>query len=152
MMKHFLFIMILSFMFIFSFSFDVYTEKQVESDEAIILNKLFYSNILKTSPIKRNLLIDALQNKIIQGKGYVELVESKERYHRRFRIIIIDSEAVNLNIRLYIFTNNEEYLKLLTKGDLFEFKGQFVTYTQLGTRRDSYIFDIILEDGALVVK
>lgn len=118
----------------------------------IVLNKEFYSDFLKIDPIKRDFYLDTKLNNIIQGRGYVESVDIYERYQKKYRIIITDSEALNLNIRYNIFTNNGDYLTLLKKSELFEFKGQFVIYTPLNSRKDSYIFDIILSSGALIVK
>ena len=130
----------------------LYSKAEERSEDPLILNKMYYSSFLKIAPIKRDCFLDEALNKVLRGRGYIEAVESFNRYNRRFRIILIDSEALKLNIRLYIFTNNEEYLKTLKKGDLFEFNGQFVLYTPLNSIRDSYIFEVILEDGSLMVK
>ncbi len=120
--------------------------------KVIQLNHEFYADLIKSKALTRDILLNGMQGAIVQGSGYVESVEKNERYRRHFRITAIDNEASELNIRLYIFADNEEYLTLLKKGDLFDFKGQFVIFTPLNSRRDSYIFDIILEDGALSVK
>ncbi len=129
-----------------------YANTDKNSNELIILNKDFYSNFFKIDPIKRDFYLDKMLNKILQGKGYVESVESYERYQKEYRIVIKDSEALNLNIRYNIFTDNRDYLTLLKKSELFEFRGQFIIYTPLNSRKDSYIFDIILSSGALIVK
>ena len=130
----------------------LYSKSAKVSDAPIILNKKYYYSLKRLPPIKRDAFFDEALNKIIQGKGYIESIEKFDRYKRQFRIVIIDSKAQNLNIRLYIFTNTEEYLQALKKGDVFQFKGQFVLYTPLNSRRDSYILDIILEDGSLLVE
>jgi hypothetical protein len=121
-------------------------------NKVIQLNHEFYYDLLKSKPLARDVLLNGMQGAIVQGSGYVESVEKSERYRRHFKITAIDSEASDLNIRLYIFVDNEEYLTLLKKGDSFDFKGQFVIFTPLNSRRDAYIFDIILEEGALSVK
>ena len=90
-------------------------------------------------------------NKIIAGKGYVQTVDTHKRYNRQFRIII-SNKSTKPDILIYIFTDSDEYISILNKDDPFEFKGQFIIYTPLNSKRDSYIFDIILEDGALVVE
>jgi hypothetical protein len=120
--------------------------------KVIQLNHEFYTDLIKSKALTRDILLNGMQGAIVQGRGYIESVEKNERYRRHFRITAIDTEASELNIRLYIFADNEEYLTLLKKGDSFDFKGQFVIFTPLNSRRDSYIFDIILEDGALSVK
>jgi hypothetical protein len=121
-------------------------------NKVIQLNHEFYADLLKSKALARDVLLNGMQGAIVQGSGYVESVEKSERYRRHFRITAIDNEASDLNIRLYIFADNEEYLTLLKKGDSFDFKGQFIIFTPLNSRRDSYIFDIILEEGALSVK
>ena len=133
-------------------SSQVFSETREKPISVIQLNKEFYTNFSRSSPIERDILLNKMLNEVLQGRGYVESVEKIERYHRNYRIVAIESEALNLNIRFYIFTDNEEYPYLLKKGDFFDFKGQFIIYTPLSSRRDSYIFDIVLEDGALVVK
>ncbi len=121
-------------------------------DKIIQLDHEFYSNIVKSKPLARDVLLNGMQGAIVQGSGFVESVEKSERYRRHFRITAISNETSDLNIRLYIFAGQEEYLTLLKKGDSFDFKGQFVIFTPLNSRRDAYIFDIILEEGALSVK
>ncbi len=150
-MKHNLKIILSFVLLILSLNFKGYSDKKENSANPIALDKRFFSDFQKTDIIRRDLLLDELLNKILQSKGQVESVGSYERYHRRFRIIINNTNNTP-SIRFYIFTDNDEYLKLLNKNDLFEFKGQFVIYTPLSSNRDSYIFDIILEDGALVVE
>lgn len=130
---------------------NVYPDTEEIPAKPIILNKKFYSKFIKTEAIKRDLFFDEILNKILQARGIVEAVGTFKRYHRQVRIII-NSEIKKPSIQFFIFTDNEEYLSILNKGDIFEFKGQFVIYTPLNSARDSYIFDIILEDGALVVK
>lgn len=120
--------------------------------EIIKLDKEFYSAFIKKQAVKRDNFLRAMFNRTLQGRGYIESAGSYQRYHRNYRIKIIDSESLSLNIKIYVFTDNEEYLKILKKGDLFEFKGQFIISTPLSSSRDSYIFDIVLEDGALVVE
>ena len=123
-----------------------------KNDSLIILNRAFYSNFIRMESIKRDFFLDNILNRIFQGKGYVDTVENFSRYNKKFRIVIRDSEALNLNIRYNIFTDKSDYFNMLKKSDIFEFKGQFIIYTPLNSRRDAYIFDIILIDGALVVE
>lgn len=144
----------ISFLLLFllsGFNFHVYSQNEKEP-EIIKLDKEFYSVFITKQAIERDNILRAMFNKTLQGRGYIESVGSYERYHKGFRIKIIDSESLSLNIKFYIFTDNEEYLNILKKGDLFEFKGQFIISTPLSSRRDSYIFDIILEDGSIVVE
>jgi len=120
--------------------------------EATILGREFYSGLQNAEPIRRDQFLEANLNLVLSGKGYVQSIDSFPRYRRRFRITVIGNQAENLNIIYYLFTDSEDYMKHVSKNDLFEFKGQFVIFTPLSSRRDSYIFDIILEDGAIVVE
>ncbi len=115
----------------------------------IELNKKFYSELSALMPIERDGFLEKFRNEIVQGRARVESVGSIARYRRRFRIAAVDPDAANLNIIFNIFTDNEEYLSLLQKGDTFEFKGQLALLTPTDTNRESYIFDVILEEGAL---
>jgi hypothetical protein len=134
-------------------AFLIGSESFSETKKKVIqLNQAFYSDLHKSKALDRDILLNGMQGVIVQGRGYVESVDKNERYRRHYRITAIDNEALELNIRLYIFVDNEEYLTLLKKGDSFDFKGQFVIFTPLNSRRDAYIFDIILEEGALSVK
>jgi hypothetical protein len=123
-----------------------------KAEAPLILGKDFYSQLAKTDLVRRDEVLDRMLNRLIQGKGYVESLEIHERYHKRFRIVLLDSEAAGLNIRFFLFTDGDSYQKILKKGDLVEFRGQLAVYTPLSSRRDSYIFDVVLEEGALVVK
>ncbi len=122
------------------------------SREYPVLGREFYAGLQNADPIQRDQYLESQLNMILTGKGYVQSIDSFNRYHRRYRITVISNQAENLNIIYYLFTDKEEYLKLVNKNDLFEFRGQFVIFTPLSSRRDSYIFDIIMEDGAIVVE
>jgi hypothetical protein len=117
-----------------------------------VMGREFYINLQSADPIRRDLLLESRLNGILTGKGYVQSVEAHQRYHRRFRITVIGNQAENLNIIYYLYTDNEEFMKVANKNDLFEFRGQFVVFTPLSSRRDSYIFDVIMEEGAIVVE
>ncbi len=134
-----------------SLNINLYSKQKNKPGNIVLIDDKFYSNFRKTDPIKRDSYLDNLLNKIIHCKGYVVSVNEYNRYHRQFRIVVTQ-KSKNPDIKFYIFTDNDEYISLLKKGDPFEFKGQFVIYTPLNSKRDSYIFDIILEDGALVVE
>ncbi|MBN2039051.1 MAG: hypothetical protein JW864_03355 [Spirochaetes bacterium] len=123
----------------------------VNKENVKYLDNSFYKVFLNSSEIERDSLLSEFQNKIVQGRAYVESVDKFERYHRRFRITAIDKESNYLNIRLYLYTDNEEYFTLLKRGDQFDYKGQFVIHTPLSSRKDAYIFDIILEELALII-
>ncbi|MDY6934782.1 MAG: hypothetical protein SVZ03_11270 [Spirochaetota bacterium] len=137
---------------LFMLTLSLFSQNNDKKTEPVALNKEYYSKLAEIIPIKRDYFLDDELNKLFRGKGFVESVDVLQRFNRQYRIVLIDSDAVSLNIRLYIYTSNDEYLKTLQKGDLFEYKGQLVIYTPLNLARNSYIFDILLEDGTLLVK
>jgi len=112
----------------------------------------FFLELRKTDPVRRDGFLDGRINTSITGRGEVQSVEPLARYHRKFRIMMAAVGVENPRIILYVFTDRSDYLKILNKGDLFEFRGQLTVYTPLNARRDSYILDIVLEDGAVVVR
>ncbi len=130
----------------------LYAENRKNTIDTLILNSEFFSAFTKIEPIKRDLYLDERLNIVLRGRGYVESVEADKRYNMKYRIIVKDSEALNLRIRYNIYTNNEEYRTILKKSELFEFAGQFIIYTPLNSKRDSYIFDIVLHRGSLVLR
>lgn len=144
------------FFLIFSILLTVITVRLFSADKKqiipqVILDDKFYAEMQGIDPIKRDLFLDKILNKIVQGRGYVESVSSHRRYDRNFRIAIRNKDK-NHNVLFYIFSNNDQYVSILNKDDPFEFKGQFIIYTPLTSKRDLYIFDIILEDGAVVLE
>jgi hypothetical protein len=123
-----------------------------QNDSLFIINKKNLAKISRLLPFERDEYLQKRLNKKIVAKGYIEAIKEKAKFKKKYRIDIIDSsEAKKIDIRYYIYTDKKEYLDLLNKGDLFEFKGQFVIYTPLNSNRSSYVFDVILEDGAIVV-
>lgn len=124
-----------------------------QQSETVLINIAKIKEFVNESPITRNISVEKYLNNIVVAQGYVETVKKKNIYRRKYRIELIDNlNNGKLSIKYHVYTNNEEYMTLLNKGDLFEFKGQFVMYTPLNVKKDVYIFDIILEDGALVVE
>ncbi len=141
------FCVLLTFFGIFS------TSAQDEPELIVRIDAVFVSQILKTLPIDRDDLIDSYLEKIVVTKGYVERVIKKNIYKQQYCIELIDSlNNSGMNFKFHLYTENSEFSTLLDKGDLFEFKGQLVMYTPASLKKDIYVLDIILEDGALVVE
>ena len=89
-------------------------------------------------------------NTLLEGKGKVVSVEERPQFRRKFRITLTGGNEISLVY--YIYTDNEEYTKLLQPGTLFGFKGQFVMFTPLNSKRNLYLLDLLLEDGAALVE
>lgn len=91
-------------------------------------------------------------NTLLEGKGTVVSVEEKTQFRRKYRITLKSGSEAKLGLVYYIYTDNEEYSKLLAPGTQFGFKGQFVMFTPLNSKRNLYLLDLILEDGAALVE
>ncbi|MEJ5362931.1 MAG: hypothetical protein WHV26_12795 [Spirochaetota bacterium] len=125
----------------------------VTADEAkeVILDNQWYASLQNSDPIKRLQMLDALKDKVVKASGQVVKVEESNLLKKKYRIIL----SVNLpriKILYYCYTDKEDYSDLLQPEDTFEFSGQFIVATPLNTRIDTILCDIILEDGAVVVK
>lgn len=125
----------------------------VTADEAkeVILDTQWYTSLQNSDAIKRLQMLDALKDKVVKTQGQVIKVEESNLLKKKYRIIL----SVNLpkiKILYYCYTDKEDYSDLLQPQDTFEFSGQFVVATPLNTRIDAILCDIILEDGAVVVK
>jgi hypothetical protein len=116
-----------------------------------VLADEFYARLEAAPPIRRDFFLDAHLNKLLSGRGRVISVDAAGRYKRRYRIVLAGL-AVSPKITFYLFADGDDYRGLLSEGDLFEFRGQFVVYTPLNTRRDAYIFDVVMEEGAVVLE
>jgi len=116
-----------------------------------VLADEFYARLQAAPVIRRDFFLDAHLNKILVGRGRVVAVDTTGRYKRRYRIVLAGL-AASPKITFYVYADGDDYRTLLEAGDLFEFKGQFVVYTPVNSRRDAYIFDIVMEEGAVRVE
>jgi len=141
----FLFLLIISF----CITSPLYSDKKTS-----YLNSAFYYKFYRMRTISRDHYLNKLLNTRFQGRGKITSIEEYDRYRKRFRIKLVDTSSTkyNISIIIYIFLNNEDSVKLLKIDDVFDFKGQLMAYTPLNSKRSSYIFDIILEDGAVVLQ
>ena len=125
----------------------------VTADEAkeVVLDTQWYTSLQNSDAIKRLQMLDALKDTVVKSWGQVIKVEESNLLKKKYRIIL----SVNLpkiKILYYCYTDKEDYADLLQPQDTFEFSGQFVVATPLNTRVDTILCDIILEDGAVLVK
>ncbi len=125
------------------------------ADEAkqAILDSQWYTTLQNSDAIKRLQILDALKDKVVKAQGVVVKVEESNLVNlkKKYRIIL-SANLPKINILYYCYTDKEDYADLLQAGDIFEFSGQFIVATPLNTRIDTVLCDIILEDGAVLVK
>ncbi len=140
------------FVFLIIFSGVLFSEDQGRN--VTVVNSGFYRKILQTPVIMRDKFFEKKINFIWQGRGTVKAVYQLERYRKKYMVELVDSDAGKFGIKLnyFIFTDNEDWKKVLTPGEVFDFKGQCIIITPLNTQRNSYVVDIVLEHGALLVQ
>jgi hypothetical protein len=114
-------------------------------------NSALFSDLAKADPMTRDLLLSSHINSVVEGIVTVVKMEEKQLYHKKLCIVATIYQQ-KISITFNIYTENTDYFELLQQGQKMSFKGQCVAVTPLGTKRDAYMLDIILEDGAAVVE
>ena len=133
-------------------AFILFISTNLISDDIFIFNSLNVSKVSKMNPIEKDKFILSIQKSIISAKVVIESVEQNTEYKRAYRITSVLSESNQTSFIFHIYSEKKDYIDLMKKGDIFEFKGQMVLCTPLNTKRDKYIIDVILEDGAIVLE
>ena len=100
--------------------------------------------------VSRDEFWKAKLNTLLEGKGTVVSVEEKTQFRRKYRITLTSGSEAKLGLVYYIYTDKEDYMNLLAPGSQFGFKGQFVMFTPLNSKRNLYLLDIILEESELL--
>jgi len=122
--------------------------------DRVVLNRDFYSALSSVPAILRDEFMDGKLNGIVMARGRVKSVEGMKRYKKSYRVTLNDADSARtgMTIIYYLFMDNRDSISMLEKGALVEFSGQLMACTPLNTRRDSYILDIVLEKGAIVIE
>lgn len=147
--------LLLAFMIIFFLpGFPTYPETNDPAAKLLVLDVNFYRSLSLLQPIARDDFLQTNINRVVQTRGIIKAVGQSTRYRKRFRITLLDADAAQyrMNIYYYIFFDDESSANMLNNDELFEFSGQLMSCTPLSSRRDGYIFDIMLEKGAVIVK
>ena len=128
--------------------------RQGENPETLPLNRDFYLKFTQFHPINRDDYLESTLNKIVICRGKIKSIDKSDRYRRKYRIQCVDRDAEQLNLTVvyYVFVDNKDSIAMLAVDSIFEFNGQLAAYTPLNSLRNSYIFDIILEKGAIVIE
>lgn len=125
-----------------------------EENKPLTLDAKFYADIFKIPPVGRDAALESRLNSIVLGRGQIRGIEMIKRYKKAFRIVVVDqdSEKSNLKLTFYIYADSKSTHSMLKEKDLFEFSGQLVAYTPINIRRDTYVLDIILEKGVVLIQ
>ncbi len=122
------------------------------TDEVFIFNSANIARISKMNPIERDKFILSLQKKIISARVIIDSVSVNTEYKRDYRIDSVFPDSNQIIFIFHIYSEKKDYIELMKKGDIFDFKGQLVLSTPLNIKRDRYIIDIILQEGAIVLE
>ena len=144
---------IVLFLFLLPF-FSVIASPLEKGKKTQVINQDFYRSISREAPVRRDLFLSKKINFLMQGRGIIKSVSPLIRYRKKLRIEIHDkdSEKFGLKLQYFLFTSNEGWSKDAIVGEMFEFKGQCMVITPLNIQRNAFIFDIVLEDGAIIVQ
>ncbi|MCL1834309.1 MAG: hypothetical protein FWG49_07395 [Leptospirales bacterium] len=120
----------------------------------IVFDAGFFREFNKKPAIQRDEFFESITNKVVIGRGIIKEIASNQRYKKKHRIKIesSDSNAYGQRFIFFVFIENKDMVDLLTLDSKFEFKGQFMGYTPLSSKRSEYIIDIIIMDGSTIIE
>jgi len=120
----------------------------------LVMDSGFFRKFSSVRAVSRDDYLEGYLNSIIIGRGKIISIKESERYKKRFRVAIesADSAKYGHKFLFYLFLDNKDTADLLAEGSDFEFKGQFMGYTPLNTKRSSYIIDAVLMDASTVIE
>ncbi|MBN2078225.1 MAG: hypothetical protein JW838_04625 [Spirochaetes bacterium] len=120
----------------------------------VLLDRSFYIALRRTPRIMRNSFLEKRLNALVVARGMVSATGENKLFDKRYRIILTDPEAESLGMRIvyHIYADRLDSIEMLSEHRLYEFSGRLVAYTPLSTKRESYILDVILEKGAVVIE
>jgi hypothetical protein len=123
-------------------------------EERALFNRAFFADLRRTPRIKRDLFLEERVNSLIVARGIIAGTSEKNAFGKRFRVVLKDPEAGALGISIvyHLYTDSLHSMEMLPEQRLFEFSGRLVAYTPTSTKRESYILDVIMEKGAVVIE
>jgi len=122
-------------------------------EAAVVFDNNFFRDFNRRPAIQKDDFFETMVNKIVIGKGKITEITPTQRYKKKHRVKIesSDSGAHGQNFIFFVFMDSKD-MGLLTIDARFEFKGQFMGYTALSTRRNEYIIDIIIMEGSTIIE
>lgn len=109
----------------------------------------FMKGFARMPAVSRDAVLESKLEFTIHFRGIVSAVDEEQRYRKRLRGIVVNDPAdrADLKMKYYVFFNSDDSRIDIEQGGKFAFTGKFMSFTPLNTRRDSYIFDIVFENG-----
>ncbi len=118
--------------------------------ESVKIDNQFINSLAAESVVTRDQKIMDMIDKQINAKGYVFAAKDSKLLTRYVITIMLNTGSIEMKINLY--TDRDDYLKLLQKGDQFEFKGKLISFSPVNTEKSSYILNVLLEEGSVIVE
>ena len=124
------------------------------SDSELVMDAAFFKKFNSVSIIARDEYLEGYLNSIIIGRGKIRSVTESERYRKKYRVTVESTDSVKYNHKFtfFLFLDNKDTAELLNVDAEFEFKGQFMGYTPVNTKRNVYIIDAVLMDASTVIE
>ena len=137
---------------VISASFEAVAQSALKEMEIFSITDKVINSCSALDQISRDEFWKLKLNTLLEGKGKVVSVEEKAQFRRKYRITVTGGIEGKISLIYYIYTDNEDYKRILQPGSMFGFKGQFAMFTPLNSKRTLYLFDLILEEGAALVE
>jgi len=120
----------------------------------LVMDSLFFKKFNSLQAISKDDYLEGFINGIVIGRGKIISITESDRYRKKFKVVIESSDSVKYNHKViyYLFLENPDAIEVLTVGSDFEFKGQFMNYTPLNSKRTWYIIDVVLMDASTLIK
>lgn len=122
-----------------------------DSTGDFIFDAAFMKELVRMPAVVRDDFLDDRLDSTIHFRGIVTAVDGERRYRKDLRGIVRNdpAEKSDLNMTYYVFFNTDDSRIIRGKGERIDFIGKFMSFTPLNTKRDSYIFDIVVEKCAI---
>lgn len=123
-------------------------------EERILLDRSFYAEFRRLPRIKRDSFLEERLNAYVVARGLVTARAEKKLFGKNFRIVLYDpgAQALGIGIVYHLHTDDLNAIGMIPENGMFEFSGRLVAYTPISTKRESYILDVIMEKGAVVIE
>lgn len=120
----------------------------------ILLDRSFYAEFRRLPRIQRDSFLEERLNAFVVARGRVTATAEKKLFGKRFRIVLNDPAAEALGIRIvyHLHADNRDTIEMIPEHGMLDFSGRLVAYTPTSSKRESYILDIIMEKGAVVIE
>ncbi|HQF08742.1 MAG TPA: hypothetical protein PLM53_10695 [Spirochaetota bacterium] len=132
----------------------LFPEQETAKQNSLPLDKKFFVEFVRIPLIMRDDFIENRLNTVVLARGVVTSIEKNISLKKKYRVIIRDTEAERLNIKVtyHLYVDSTVTISMLQENKNLEFSGQLIAYTPTSSKRDAYILDIMFEKGAVIIE